>query len=65
MVRDDGVLRLDKNKLKKRITVLVSTEEALRDTQPVEWPEEVVNGSKHVSVKSAVLLRTGAAIKLS
>lgn len=45
--------KLNKSKLQKRIAAFVSTEDALKDVPPMEWPEEVINGNKRASVKAA------------
>ena len=39
---------LDIRKIKDKKSVLVSTEEALKDVIPIVWDAEVVNGNKHV-----------------
>jgi len=39
---------LDIRKIKDKKSVVVSTEEALKDVIPIEWDTEVVNGNKHV-----------------
>ena len=40
------IQRLDLEKLKGRITKVISTEEALKDVEPMEWPKEVLSGKK-------------------
>lgn len=42
--------RLDIERLKSRITKVISTEEALKDIEPMKWPEEVLNGEKKVII---------------
>ena len=42
--------RLDLEKLKGRITKVISTEEALKDVVPMEWPEEVMSGKQKVII---------------
>ena len=42
--------RLDLEKLQSRFTEPISTEEALRDVVPMEWPEEVMSGKKKVII---------------
>ena len=44
------IQRLDIEKLKRRITKVISTEEALKDVEPMEWPEEVLSGKKKVII---------------
>ena len=42
--------RLDLEKLQSRITKVITTEEALKDVVPMEWPEEVLSGKKKVII---------------
>lgn len=42
--------RLDMEKLKGRITKAISLEEALKDIEPMEWPDEVMTGEKKVII---------------
>ena len=44
------IQRLDLEKLKGRITKAISLEEALKDVEPMEWPEEVLSGKKKVII---------------
>ena len=44
------IQRLDLEKLKSRITKVISTEEALKDVEPMEWSEEVLSGEKKVII---------------
>ena len=44
------IQRLDLEKLKSRITKVISSEEALKDVEPMEWPEEVLSGKKKVII---------------
>lgn len=44
------IQRLDMEKLKSRITKAISLEEALKDVEPMEWPEEVLSGKKKVII---------------
>ena len=37
---------LDLGKIKDKKSVLVSTEEALKDVTPIEWATDVLNGNK-------------------
>ena len=39
---------LDLGKIKDKKSVLVSTEEALKDVTPIEWDADVLNGNKQV-----------------
>ena len=39
---------LDLGRIKDKNSVLVSTEEALKDVTPIEWDEDVLNGNKRV-----------------
>ena len=45
---------IEKNKrrleIRKRIVGNISTEEALKDIIPISWSEEVLNGSKKVTI---------------
>lgn len=45
-----SIQRLDMEKLKSRITKTISLEEALKDVEPMEWPEEVLSGKKKVII---------------
>ena len=45
-----SIQRLDMEKLKSRITKAISLEEALKDVEPMEWPEEVLSGKKKVII---------------
>ena len=45
-----SIQRLDMEKLKSRITKVISNEEALKDVEPMEWPEEVLSGKKKVII---------------
>lgn len=42
--------RLDFDKISKRIVGKMSSEEALAEITPVQWPEDVVNGKKKVII---------------
>ncbi|MBQ2923776.1 MAG: hypothetical protein IJE60_11940 [Tyzzerella sp.] len=42
--------RLDLEKLQSRITKVITTEEALKDVVPMEWPEEVMSGKQKVII---------------
>lgn len=42
--------RLDLEKLQSRFTEPISTEEALKDVVPMEWPEEVMSGKRKVII---------------
>ena len=36
---------------KTKNTIIVSSEESLKDVEPIEWSEEVINGNKQVIIK--------------
>lgn len=42
--------RLDLEKLESRIKKVITTEEALKDVVPMEWPEEVMSGKQKVII---------------
>lgn len=42
--------KLDMSKLKFREHSIISTEEALKDVTPIDWPEDVLNGDKKVII---------------
>ena len=44
------IQRLDLDKLKGRITKAISLEEALKDIEPMEWPEEVLSGKQKIII---------------
>lgn len=44
--------KLDLKAVKKRIVKTVSTEEALKDAVPIEWPSDVIEGKKKVIITS-------------
>ena len=44
--------KLNLEAVKSRIVRTVSTEEALKDAIPVEWPSDIVDGKKKVVVTS-------------
>ena len=49
---------IEKNKkmleMRKRIVGNISTEEALKDVTPIQWSEEVLNGSKKVTITNSL-----------
>lgn len=47
---ETGYKRLDKSKLKNRKKTIVSSEDALKDVIPIQWSDEVLNGTKKVSL---------------
>lgn len=53
--------KLDLARLKKRIVKTISTEEALKNAVPIEWPSDVVNGSKKVLISSGEPAKDGNA----
>ena len=42
--------RLNVEKLKSRITKTISTEEALKDIEPIAWTDEVLSGQRKVNI---------------
>ena len=36
---------------KTKNTIIISSEESLKDVKPIEWSEEVINGNKQVIIK--------------
>ena len=42
--------KLEMSKLKFREHSIISTEEALKDVIPIDWPEDVLNGDKKVII---------------
>lgn len=49
--------KLDLDKVRKRTVKTISTEEALKDIAPMEWPEEVLSGEKKVVVSNMDLVQ--------
>lgn len=37
---------------KTKNTIIISTEESLKDIVPIEWSEEVINGDKQITVNN-------------
>lgn len=50
--------KLDMSKLKFSEHSIISTEEALKDVAPIDWPDDVLNGDKKV-----VISKEGITIK--
>ena len=51
--------KLDMSKLKFSEHSIISTEEALKDVTPIDWPEDVLNGDKKVIIsKEGIILKT-------
>lgn len=48
---------LDLNTLKNKKTIIVSSEEALKDVTPIDWSEDVLSGKKKVTLYKAILFR--------
>ena len=46
--------RLNVKKLISRIDKVVSSEEALSEIVPIDWPEDIINGNKKVCVTNIV-----------
>lgn len=44
---------LNINSVKDRIIGTISTEDALKDTEPLHLPEEVINGGRKMKIVSA------------
>ena len=45
--------RLDFNKIKHRMSNIISTEEALKNVTPIQWSEEVLSGTKQIVITKA------------
>lgn len=43
--------RLDFTKIRSRNTRIVSSEEVLKDIDPVKWSEDVISGKRKVTIK--------------
>lgn len=56
--------RLDFSKLKHRMGNIISTEEALKDVTPIQWPEEVLTGKKKVIITKAEKDNENKCVKL-
>ena len=51
--------KLNMSKLKFREHSIMSTEEALKDVTPIDWPEDVLNGDKKVIIsKEGIIFQT-------
>ena len=48
LMQKDTIIRADVEQ--NRITKVISTEEALKDAEPMEWPEEVLSGKTKVII---------------
>ena len=42
--------KLNLEKIESRITKAMSTEEALKDVEPIEWSNEVMSGQQKVTI---------------
>lgn len=58
------MLKLNMNKISNRIVATVSSEEALKDIIPIEWPEEVKAGNKKVRISKATMGDDNPCVKL-
>lgn len=43
--------RLDLNKINKRVKKTISSEEALKDIEPIKWSKDILLGKKKVIIK--------------
>lgn len=51
--------KINISKLKFREHSIISTEEALKDVTPIDWPEDVLNGDKKVIIsKEGIIFQT-------
>lgn len=48
---DNKKKRLDLEILKSKKSKIVSMEDALKDVEPIEWTEDVIEGKKKVLIK--------------
>ncbi|WP_461818140.1 hypothetical protein [Faecalimonas sp.] len=46
--------RLDFTKIRSRNTRIVSSEEVLKDIDPVKWSEDVISGKRKVTIKKKI-----------
>lgn len=46
MTVENGYRKLDKSKLKNRKRTVISSEQALKDITPINWSDEVLEGTK-------------------
>ncbi|MBQ9198572.1 MAG: hypothetical protein IJ141_00100 [Lachnospiraceae bacterium] len=44
---------LNIEKLKSRITKVISSDEALKDVEPIDLPDDVINGKKKIVIDKA------------
>ena len=44
---------LNIEKLKSRITKVISSDEALKDVEPIDLPDDVINGDKKIVINNA------------
>ena len=42
--------KLNLKKIESRITKAISTEEALKDVEPMDWSDEVLSGQQQVNI---------------
>ena len=59
------MLKLDMKKISDRIVATIPTDEALKNTKPFEWSDEVVLGQKKAVISKAVIEENNPCVKLS
>ena len=59
------MLKLDMKKISDRIVATIPTDEALNNTKPFEWSDEVVLGQKKAVISKAVIGGNNPCVKLS
>ena len=52
-------------KISDRIVATIPTDEALKNTKPFEWSDEVVLGQKKAVISKAVIEKNNPCVKLS
>ena len=62
--RGDNMLKLDMKKISDRIVATIPTDEALKNTKPFEWSDEVVSGQKKAVISKAVIEENNPCVKL-
>ena len=58
------MLKLDMKKISDRIVATIPTDEALKNTKPFEWSDEVVLGQKKAVISKAVIEENNPCVKL-
>lgn len=46
--------KIDMSKLQKRIGKTISTKEALKDVEPMQWDKDVLSGNKKIIIRKVV-----------